>query len=227
MRLYSAPLSLFARKVEIALHEKGLAFERIEVPFTQTEGYRPKHPDVLAANPKGQVPVLVDGDLTLYDSTVILEYLEDAYPETPLYPAGPADRARCRLLEVFADEVLLAPVRALMYRTGPRWGDRDRQIAEDTSALAAEPVIAGYHAQLDSQLSDREYFCGVLTAADIALFTTVLYGLRLGGPSLTGHPRLAAWYARLRDRPAFASVREQILAADRALSVPVKGPGEP
>ena len=53
MKLYSGPLSLFSRKVEIALHEKGLAFERIMVRFTQTEGYHPKHPEVLAANPKG------------------------------------------------------------------------------------------------------------------------------------------------------------------------------
>jgi glutathione S-transferase len=227
MKLYSAPLSLFARKVEIALYEKHLPFERVEVPFTQSEGYRPKNPDVLAANPKGQVPVLLDGDLTLYDSTVILEYLEDAYPDPPLYPATPADRAKCRLLEVFADEILLAPVRALMYRTGPRWGDQARQAAEDASALAAEPVIAGYLADLDAQLSDREYFCDVLTVADIALFTTVLYGLRLGSPALTGHPRLAAWYTRLRDRPAFSRVRAEILAADRALSVPVDRPGEP
>ena len=60
MRLYSGPLSLFSRKVEIALYEKRIDFERVEVAFTQTGGYRPKHPDVIAANPKGQVPVLVD-----------------------------------------------------------------------------------------------------------------------------------------------------------------------
>src|SRR5213075_2845230 len=91
MLLYSGPLSLFSRKVEIALNEKGLPFERVMVPFTQAAGYAPKHPAVLAANPKAQVPVLVDGDLTLFDSTVIFEYLEDAYPVPPLYPAG-ADR---------------------------------------------------------------------------------------------------------------------------------------
>ena len=73
VKLYSAPLSLFARKVEIALREKGLAFEQVMVPFSQERGYAPKHPDVLAANPKGQVPVLVDGALSLFDSTVILE----------------------------------------------------------------------------------------------------------------------------------------------------------
>src|SRR3546814_19278669 len=102
MRLYSAALSLFSRKVEIALYEKGLAFEQVMVPFSQARGYSPKHPDVLAANPKGQVPVLVDKGLTLYDSTVILEYLEDAYPAPPLYPSTPEERARCRLFDLFA-----------------------------------------------------------------------------------------------------------------------------
>src|SRR5687768_17050006 len=110
MKLYSGPLSLFSRKVEIALGEKGLDYERISVPFTQTRGYSPKHPDVLAVNPKGQVPVLVDGDLSLYDSTIILEYLEDAYPEPPLFPADAAERAQCRLYELLADEILLVPL---------------------------------------------------------------------------------------------------------------------
>ncbi|HUN49027.1 MAG TPA: glutathione S-transferase N-terminal domain-containing protein, partial [Stellaceae bacterium] len=66
MLLYSGPLSLFSRKVEIALYEKDLRFERVMVPFTQAAGYSPKHPMVLAANPKGQVPLLVDGPLTLF-----------------------------------------------------------------------------------------------------------------------------------------------------------------
>ncbi len=94
MKLYSGPSSLFARKVEIALLEKALAFERVMVPFSQAEGYAPKHPAVLAANPKGQVPVLIDGDLSLFDSTVIFEYLEDAYPTPPLFPAGAKEPAR-------------------------------------------------------------------------------------------------------------------------------------
>ncbi len=227
MKLYSAPLSLFARKIEVALGEKGLPFERVVVPFSQAEGYRPKHPDVLAANPKGQVPVLIDNGLVLYDSTVILEYLEDAYPSPPLYPAAPALRAECRLQELYADEILLAPVRALMHRTAPRSSDPDRQERNEVDAEAAEPVIAKHYAQLDRRLTDRPYLCGAFSAADIAMFMTVLYALRLGGPSLAPHPALAAWYGRLRARPAFASVRSEILAADRELSVPVNGPGEP
>ena len=95
MKLYSGPLSLFSRKVEIALGEKGLAFEREMVAFTQERGYQPKHPDVLAANPKGQVPVLVDGDITLFNSTLIFGYLEEAYPAPALLPPmGPGGAAR-------------------------------------------------------------------------------------------------------------------------------------
>src|SRR3954470_23619322 len=93
--LYVGPLSLFSRKVEIALREKGLDYERVMVPFTQEVGYQPKHPVVLQHNPKRQVPVLVEGDLALFDSTLIFEYLEDAYPTPPLYPAEARARARC------------------------------------------------------------------------------------------------------------------------------------
>ena len=76
MNLYSGPLSLFTGKVRIALDEKGLEYDIVSVPFSRA-GYQPKHPDVLAINPKAQVPVLVDGPVKLYDSTIILEYLED------------------------------------------------------------------------------------------------------------------------------------------------------
>ncbi len=223
MKLYSGPLSLFSRKVEIALHEKGLAFERIAVPFSQTKGYAPKHPDVLAINPKGQVPVLVDGSLSVYDSTVILEYLEDAYPEPALYPASPQDRARCRQLELFADEIMLAPLRFLMHRTEPKPADLERWNAKELKAREAEPALAGHFAELDRTLRGRDYLCGAFSAADIAVFMPVFWTRRLGGPSLRGHDALAAWYARLCNRPAFARVIAEIRAADEELSAPVEG----
>lgn len=222
MRLYAGPLSLFSRKVEIALHEKGLAFERVMVPFTQTRGYSPRHPDVLAANPKGQVPVLADSDLALYDSTVILEYLEDAHPAPPLYPAAPAERARCRLREVFADEVMLTPLRALMHRTEPREAAPERWDASEARAEAAGRVLEDQLGALDRDLRDRDYLCGDLSAADIATFMSVLYVQRLGGPRLDGHPALARWFERLLRREAFARVAAEILAADGELSAPVE-----
>jgi len=221
MRLYSGPLSLFSRKVEIALYEKRIDFERVEVAFTQTEGYRPKHLDVIAANPKGQVPVLVDGDLTLFDSTVILEYLEDAYPIPPLYPAEPKGKARCRLVELYADEILLADVRRLMYRTEPPLADAERQKARQEEGERGEAGILGHYRRLEEQLGSNGYFCGVLTAADIALFMTVHYVVRLDGPRLDPFPALADWYRRIAKRPSSARVVQEIANSDRTLSWPL------
>ncbi len=221
MKLYSGPLSLFSRKVEIALHEKGIAFERVMVPFDQTNGYSPKHPDVLAANPKQQVPVLVDGELVLYDSTVILEYLEDAYPASSLYPKAAGPQATCRLLELYADEIMLVPLRALMHRTGPGARDRADWVAREESAAKAEASLAGHFAELDARLGRAGYLCGELSVADIAVFMMVLYSLRLRGPPLKSHDRLSAWYGLLMGRPAFEQIAEEVAAADRRLSAPV------
>jgi glutathione S-transferase len=222
MKLYSAPLSLFARKVEIALHEKALPFERVMVPFNQREGYAPKHPDVIAANPKSQVPVLVDQGLALYDSTVILEYLEDAYPQPPLYPRTPQARARCRLLEVFADEVMLIPLKTLMHRTGPRPDDPARWIASEAAAALATPAIESQFRYLDQQLQGQTFLCGTFSIADISVFMAVLYVQRLGGPGVeTGGDALVRWMETLQHRPAFASVTSEIAAADVELSEPV------
>lgn len=218
IQLYLGPLSLFSRKVEIALQEKGLAFERILVPFSQERGYEPRHPAVLASNPKRQVPVLVDGDLTLFDSTVIFEYLEDAYPRPALYPAGAKVRADCRLLELTADEILFAPVRNLLYRTEPAHPDATRQLEREQAGLRAESAIRDQLSDLDKRLAGHDFFCGDLSVADIGLFMTVLFVRRLGGPALTDFQHLAAWYARLLQRPAFGMVATDIAAADRKLS---------
>jgi glutathione S-transferase len=225
MKLYSAPLSLFARKVEIALAEKGLAFERVMAPFTQDQGYRPKLPEVLAANPKGQVPVLEDDGLMLFDSTLIFEYLEDAYPVPPLYPAAPREKALCRLTELYADEIMLVPLRALMYRSGPRSSDPERRARDREEALRAEAVIAEHYGEIERRLGGHDFLCGsAFTVADIAMFLMVLYSLRLAGPPIAEHPRLAAWYRRVAARRSVAPVVEEIAAADRALSFPVDAP---
>lgn len=223
MKLFTGPLSLFARKVEIALLEKGRPFERVLVPFSQTQGYHPKHPEVLAANPKGQVPVLVDGDLAVFDSTVIFEYLEDAYPKPALYPRDAAERARCRLLDLYADEIMLMPIRALMHRNTPGARDPERWKANEARAKEAQAELERHFAELESRLGSRQHFCGAFGAADISVFMMVFWTLRLGGPGLERHSDLAAWYRRLLRRPAFAGVVSEIIAADRELSAPVEG----
>ena len=218
MKLYSGPLSLFSRKVEIALREKGLAFERVMVPFSQERGYAPKHPDVLAANPKGQVPVLVDGDLSLFDSTVILEYLEDAYPDPPLYPAAPKARAECRMLELLADEVLLVDLKRLMYRSEPPAADPERRAGQEADGRLGEANLRRRWAELERTLDGRDWFGASFSAADIALFMAVLFAQRLHGPSLDEHAALTAWFARMADRPSVRPAVREIAAADLDLS---------
>ena len=221
MKLYSGPLSLFSRKVEIALGEKGLAFDRVMVPFTQERGYQPKHPDVLAANPKGQVPVLVDGDLTLFDSTLIFEYLEDAYPTPPLMPKRPAVRAQCRMMELRADEVVFPHARAFFYRTDPPHPDPVQRQANEETGKRAEAALREHFATLDRLLQQQQFLCGDLSYADIAMFMTILWTQRLKGPALRDYPALSAWHERLKTRPTFGKAAAEIAAADRELTRPI------
>lgn len=222
MKLYSGPLSFFSRKIEIALAEKGLAFDRICAPFTHIEGYAPKLIEVTTANPKGQVPVLNDGSVTLYDSTVILEYLEDAYPEPPLYPGDPAARARCRVLELYADEIMLPPLKALMHRSEP-WNDPERRKKLEVRAGRAEAVLAQQFVYLEGQIRGNSFLGEGFSAADIAVFMGVHFGQRLGGPALARTRRLFDWYAELSGRPAFTRVIDDMAEADGQLSRPVAG----
>lgn len=218
MKLYSGPLSLFSRKVEIALGEKGIAFERIMVPFTQERGYQPKHPDVLAANPKGQVPVLADGDFSLFDSTLIFEYLEEAYPAPPLMPKSAVARAGCRMMELRADEVIFPHARTFFYRTDPPHPDPAQRLASEEAGARAEAALRDHFAALDQTLGRRDFLCNALSYADIAMFMTILWTQRLKGPSLEPFPALAAWYARLGARPPFVKAASEIATADRELT---------
>jgi glutathione S-transferase len=224
--LYVGPLSLFSRKAEIALREKGLPYARELVAFTQAQGYSPKHPAVVAGNPLRKVPVLVErrpeGDLTLFDSTVIMEYLEDAYPTPPLYPRDPAAKAKCRLVELEADEILFLPVRNLLFRTEPPLADAAQQAARVEEGIRADAEIDRQFAGLDARLDGRDYFCGEFSAADIGMFMTVLFTQRLKGPRVSAHPRLAAWYARMLNRPSCAKTAEEMAAADKELSPDLK-----
>ena len=123
--------------------------------------------------------------------------------------------------ELYADEILLADVRSLMYRTEPPDPEPARQRARKEAARGAEAAILLHYRHLNERLAHKDYLCGNFTFADIAVFMTVLYALRLKGPRLDGFPALAAWYERVRARPAIARVAAEIAAADRELSPPL------
>ena len=100
IKLYTFPPSTNSRKVRIALLEKGLEFQRINVDLSKREQ---KNPEYLKIHPFGQVPALDDEGFIIYDSTVINEYLEDEYPYPSLMPKDSEGRARARLMEDFRD----------------------------------------------------------------------------------------------------------------------------
>lgn len=197
MHLYSGPLSMFGMKAEIAAREKGLDFELIMVPFENSAGYSPKHPEVLRINPKGQVPVLVHGEVELFDSTQIFEYFEDVKPSPPLWPGDAAGRARARQLEHKSDEVYFPHVIRLMGLQSKR---------DDPAAVAAIAACRDYYAQMERLLEGRDYLAGPFTYADIAFYMASLFGDRMGAPMTPETPRLLAWRARMSSRPPVATV---------------------
>jgi glutathione S-transferase len=193
MKLYSGPLSMFGAKAEIAAHEKGLAFELVMVPFEMKTLYQPKHPEVLRINPKRQVPVLIDGDLEIFDSTQIFEYLESIKPEPALWPAEPKARARARLLEHKSDEVYFPPIVRLMGLQGT---------PDDPAAVEARAAALSSYDGMEKAIADKEWLAGSYSYADIAQ----IFGDRMGAPMTDAHPKLQAWRDRMSARPAVRQV---------------------
>lgn len=202
LRLYTGPLSMFGMKAEIALAEKGIAFERIEVPFENARGYDPRDPEVLRINPKRQVPVLVHGAVEVFDSTQIFEYLEDAFPKPALWPSTPADRAVARLLEHRSDEVFFPHVFRLMELQDKLDTPEAATIVRDIEA-AATPF--------ETCLAQRDYLAGEYTYADIALFMAQVFAERMGAPLTASTPRLLDWRKRVGERDAVQPVAARLV----------------
>jgi glutathione S-transferase len=197
MKLYSGPLSMFGAKAEIAAHEKGLDVELVMVPFEMKTLYQPKHPEVLRINPKRQVPVLIDGDLEIFDSTQIFEYFETISPEPALWPATPTARARARLLEHKSDEVYFPPIIRLMgLQAAP----------DDPAAVEAGAAALSFYDGLEKEIAGREWLADSYSYADIAFYMAQLFGERMGAPMTDAHPRLQAWRDRMSARPAVRKV---------------------
>jgi len=204
LQLLVGPLCNFSAKVRFALAEKAVVFELVEVPFSLDAGQMPKHPSVLAINPKAETPVLLDGTLQLYDSTVILEYLEDRYPTSPLYPSAAAQRARCRLLEAQADELVWPIIAELMSAA---------KQADASGAAAAWESLERYYRKFDGELATRQYLCEQFSVADIGLFAHLDFARQLGYPVTGEYPALFAWFERVSTRPAVNLIRQQLAAS--------------
>jgi glutathione S-transferase len=214
MQLYTTALSPYSAKVRAALYEKKLAFEPIDVPFARA-GFLSKPPELLRINPRGEVPVLIDGKVALYDSTVILEYLEDRYPDPALAPREPAARAVCRQLEDFGDELTGGPSADLVDEL---WTKTDPAARDGARIKQAGEAIQRAWARLDRQLDGQEWLCGAFSVADLACFMPASYAGFVGHGPGEEHVRLRAWIGRMNERPSVARIRQEMLDAVKALA---------
>jgi glutathione S-transferase len=202
LRLFRAPFSTNVERVALALAHKGLEAESVVI------SYEDRSP-VVEVSGQGLVPVLVDGDVVVPDSVAILRYVEEKWPDPPLFPSDPARRAE---LDVFLDwfhEV---------WKVAPNTIEEELERHDPDHARVKE-LAARMHDSLDlfdRLLDGRDHLFGDdLSAADCAVFPFLKYAklrdpaddelfhrvlednLQLGG----GYPRLSAWIDRVNERP--------------------------
>jgi glutathione S-transferase len=203
MRLHWHPFSLFPRRVRVALLEKNLTCEDaiVDLPGGATHG------DAFRAlNPFGQVPVLEDDGLVLYESVAILEYLEERHPAPALLPRDIAQRAVARQHMQVSGDYLTPPFKrwlARLFTPESTW-DRDDQ--------ARAAVEIGQHLDvLETVLGDREYLVGAFSLADVCYVPFVAEFEMAGlGDLLADRPRVRAWVGRLRERPSVRATGPQV-----------------
>ncbi len=199
MRLYEHPLSSYAQKIKIALREKGVTFTA-EVPDSFGTGR--SDTSFAAANPRTEVPVLIDGDVTIFESTVILEYIEERWPEPPLLPRDPAARAFARQTEDVCD----TQYEAVNWGFGEvLWFRRASGALADQLRARAAGQTRTLQGWLEQRLGEAVWFGGDdFGWADAAAAPMVNRSVHYGLAPEPGTP-LARWHARVRERPSVAA----------------------
>ena len=180
--LYDADRCPYCARVRIVLAEKGIEYEKVEIDLDDRPAW------IYEKNPLGRVPILEEDAFVLPESAVIDEYLEERYPEPPLWPVDPAERALGRLL-VFRFDALSRPYYALRRGEPAAQEGLDRALASLDALLEAQLFLSG-----------REY-----GLADIAYLPWILRARDRMGVELDRFPALSGWSERLAERPAVAA----------------------
>ncbi|HVY06816.1 MAG TPA: glutathione S-transferase family protein [Burkholderiales bacterium] len=207
LKLYEHPLSAYAMKVKIALNEKKIEYETA-IPDGMSNGTATG--EFVDANPRAEVPTLLDGDLGIFDSTVILEYLEEKWPSPALLPETPAERARVRMIEDVMDT---------RYEAN-NWGTFEVLRYKRASGTLAEQLIAygrknieGLQAWLNRRLGDRPWFNGdAFGWGDLSVIPYLNRSAGYGYLPAKGS-KLLDWFERANQRESVARVRSQMQAA--------------
>ena len=205
--LWSHPVSSYAAKIRIALREKKIPFK-----FETPKGIGTGNPDVTDSsfserNHRVEVPTLVDGSLKIFDSTVILEYIEDKYPDIPLRPVRPEARARARMIEDVCDSQYeainwgMGEVFTFKRADGERAAKLKEQAGHQTKQLQA---------WLTEQLGDATWFGGDSFGwADVCVWPYVNRSFPYGFGPEPGSP-LHKWYERAKERESVKSVFDEV-----------------
>ncbi len=213
MRLYDFDASPFAARCRLAIHKKGLDFEIAALP----EG-GPRGAAYRALNPIGKVPALeLDDGTVIPESEVIVDYLEERFPEPPLLPTSPEGRARVRLLSRLGGLYLMPPM-------GRLFGQLRAQARDQAVADAAVADVGAALDHLEHFASpDRDWIAGeAFTLADCALLPLLsvhhgmlpAFGRR---DPLSGHPKLGAYWPRALSDPIVAKVNAEMEAGFRRM----------
>jgi glutathione S-transferase len=200
--LIGSPVSPFVRKVLVVCALKGIEVELDPiVAFYANEEFE-------RISPLRRIPVYRDDRVTLCDSSVICQYLEERYPEPRVYPADIAERAEARWLEEFADSRMSDVCLWRIFNAaviGPAIWNRPRDKAAIQNTIATDlPPIMGY---LEWKMPKDGYIFGALSIADIAIeaiFPNLAWA-RVE-PDAARWPKLSAWVARLRSQEPFVSL---------------------
>lgn len=192
LKLYDFPESPFCQKTRIVLAEKDLSYETVPVDLKAGEQ---KRPEFLKLNPFGKVPVLIDDEMIVYDSTIINEYLEDEYPHPPLLPSDSSARARVRTFEDYADIAFIPVTGIIMTELRKPEGERDGE-----KLANARQQVQRMLAVIDGSLAGRQWLAGTFSLADVAFAPRVVILPALGVELDPEWKNVASWIQRLNQR---------------------------
>lgn len=249
LKLYTAENSICTQKVFLTLIEKGLDWESEYIDLFKNEQYRPEY---LRLNPKGVVPTLMHEGKPVVESTLICEYIDQAFPAPPLVPSGAYDRSRMKIWSKHIDEGVFEATREIsfsaMFRDKMRSmteeqrsgrfnniGDPGRrarflstyQEGED-SIYVAQGIFAfeRMFREMDADLSSNgDWLVGDFSLADINVipFVARLEYLSLLDIWIGRRPRVQTWWERAKTRPSFAKAIADRLTADQVAAMKSSG----
>ena len=198
LKIHHHPFSTYSRRVRIALLEKKIPHELVEIDMVARKH---KAPEYLALNPHGRVPTLEEDGFVLYESSAILEYLEMTRPDPPLVPADPRGRALVAMHMKLCDIQLARQTGVIIFPK--RFLPKDRW---DEKAMAqAKQEIEKHLEIIESQLAGKQYMVGDRYSLVEVCYTPFVQFFPL--MEVTPPPAVAAWVERLLSRESAQQTR--------------------